>query len=157
MKSSRFSIVAIVLLACMFFGALPAIAQIEQSEVRAVIDQLFTGMRSGDSTLVRKSFTTDATLQSVVTGPNGATDSPKSSVEGFIKAVGTPHNEIWDEQAYDVVIHIDGPMATAWVPYKFYRGGQFSHCGVNALTLIKLNNGWKIGSITDTRRKEQCL
>jgi hypothetical protein len=48
-------------------------------------------------------------------------------------------------------------MATAWVPYKFYRGRQFSHCGVNAFTLIKLTSEWKIGSITDTRREEQCL
>jgi hypothetical protein len=47
-------------------------------------------------------------------------------------------------------------MATAWTPYKFYLDKTFSHCGVNAFQLFKSENGWKIISILDTRRKEPC-
>ena len=76
--------------------------------------------------------------------------------EGFIRAVGTPHKEVWDERIYNVKITTDGPMAIVWAPYKFYRGETFSHCGVNVFTLIQTANGWKIKEITDTRRKENC-
>jgi|AntAceMinimDraft_5_1070358.scaffolds.fasta_scaffold153136_2 hypothetical protein len=104
MKSYRFSIITILLLSCITLGSLPASAQAEFTEVRAVIDQLFNGMRSGDSSLVRKSFTANATLQSIVLRSNGATDAQKSSLQGFFKAVGTPHKEVWDERVYDLVI-----------------------------------------------------
>ena len=70
-----------------------------------------------------------------------------------MKAVGTPHKEQWDERIYDVKIQVDGPLATAWTPYKFYFGENFSHCGVNAFTLIKTDDGWKISGITDKRRR----
>ena len=61
-----------------------------------------------------------------------------------------------DERLTAIDIRIDGDMATAWTPYKFYYKGNFSHCGVNALQLIKTAAGWKIWSIIDTRRKEGC-
>jgi ketosteroid isomerase-like protein len=132
-------------------------AQAQQAEVKATVDQLFTGMRTGDSTLVRKAFTADATLQSVSITPTGQMKAGKASIDSFIKAVGTPHTEAWDERIYDLKIQVDGPMATVWAPYKFYIGEKFSHCGVNAFTLLKTEAGWKIAAITDTRRKEDCL
>ncbi len=132
-------------------------AQSDQASVRAAVDQLFTGMRTGDSSLVSKSFTADATLQSVSITPEGKVSTRKDAIEGFIKAVGTPHKEVWDERIYDLKVQVDGPMAIVWAPYKFYLGENFSHCGVNAFTLVKTEKGWKIAGITDTRRKDSCL
>jgi hypothetical protein len=131
-------------------------SQPENTEVTAILDQLFTGMRTGDSSLVSRSFMPDATLQSVSTAPDGKIRVDKNAVAGFIQAVGTPHQEVWDERIYDLVIRVDGAMASAWAPYKFYLGEKFSHCGVNAFTLIKTESGWKIANITDTRRKDGC-
>ena len=131
-------------------------AQPENREVRATLDQLFTGMRTGDSSLVSRSFMPDATLQSVSTAPDGKIRVGKNAIAGFIQAVGTPHQEVWDERIYDLDIRVDGAMASVWAPYTFYLGEKFSHCGVNAFTLIKTESGWKIASITDTRRKDEC-
>ena len=131
-------------------------AQPDTVQVRETVDQLFAGMRTGDSSLVSQSFTTDATLQSVSLTSDGRIRVGKDAIGGFVKAVGTPHKEIWDERIYDLQIQVDGPMATVWAPYKFYVGENFSHCGVNAFTLIKTEKGWKIASITDTRRKDEC-
>jgi hypothetical protein len=48
-------------------------------------------------------------------------------------------------------------MAMAWVPYSFFLGDTFSHCGVNAMLLVRSREGqWRIQSILDTRRKEDC-
>ena len=141
----------------LIFGNTSVQAQTAPAEVRAVVDQLFTGMKTGDSSLVARSFTADATLQSVSLAADGKVKAHKDGIGGFVKAVGTPHQEMWDERIYDLKIQIDGPMATVWAPYKFYLGEKFSHCGVNAFTLIKTESGWKIADITDTRRKEGCL
>ncbi|HEV7346720.1 nuclear transport factor 2 family protein [Telluribacter sp.] len=132
-------------------------AQTDETAARAVVDQLFTGMRSGDSSLVRRAFLPDASLQSVTTAPDGAVKVRKDAIQGFINAVGTPHDEVWDERIYDLKVQVDGPMAIVWVPYKFYLGSKFSHCGVNAFTLVRTTEGWKIAGITDTRRRDNCL
>jgi hypothetical protein len=135
---------------------LVANAQPDTVKIRTVIDQLFTGMRTGDSSLVSQSFMVDATLQSISTTPDGKVNLRKDAIAGFVKAVGTPHKEVWNEHIYNLKIQIDGPLATVWAPYKFHLDEKFSHCGVNVLILIKTENGWKIASITDTRRKDAC-
>ncbi|MDP5138985.1 MAG: hypothetical protein NWP83_00775, partial [Spirosomaceae bacterium] len=61
-----------------------------------------------------------------------------------------------DERLSGYDIKIDGDMATVWTPYSFFVNNNVSHCGVNAFTLIRQNDSWKILSITDTRRKTDC-
>ena len=50
-----------------------------------------------------------------------------------------------------VLMH-DG-IAVLWADYKFYINGKFSHCGVDAFSLIKTDNNWKIASIIYTVEK----
>ncbi|HOD10564.1 MAG TPA: nuclear transport factor 2 family protein, partial [Flavobacterium sp.] len=40
-----------------------------------------------------------------------------------------------------------------WTPYEFYVNEKLSHSGVNAFTLFKENEKWKIIHLIDTRRK----
>jgi hypothetical protein len=54
-------------------------------------------------------------------------------------------------------IKVDGDLASAWTPYEFYVGEEFSHCGVNSFQLLKTADGWKIFHIVDTRRKDNCV
>ena len=157
MKLNRLTAAVLVCLNFLLFGNPDTFAQSDHNEVKAIVDQLFVGMKTGDSSLVAKSFTADATLQSVSISADGKVKTSKNGVAGFIKAIGTPHQEMWDERIYDLRTQVDGPMATVWAPYKFYLGEKFSHCGVNAFVLVKTENGWKIAGITDTRRKENCL
>ncbi len=156
MKYQRSSKLRALMTVAIWMVNLPVWAQADSMAVKVVVNRLFTGMRTGDSSLVSQSFTADATLQSVSLTPDGTIKVGKDAIDGFVKAVGTPHNEVWDERVYDLRIQVDGPMATVWAPYKFYLGEKFSHCGVNAFTLFKTENGWKIASITDTRRKDEC-
>jgi len=141
----------------MFFFANSAFSQKYDPTIMSTVNALFDGMREGDSTKVRNAFALGSTMMSVPENPKDSIAIKKSSIDGFVKAVGKPHSEKWDEQIYNVNISVDGPMAIVWTPYKFFLGEKFSHCGVNVFTLIKINNAWKITSITDTRRKEGCL
>ena len=124
-------------------------AQTPEEEVRATIDQLFDGMRAGDSTMVADVFLDGATL-------NRATDASWSGppVSGFVRAVGSPHDQVWDEKIWDVTIKVDGRLAMAWMEFAFFLGDNLSHCGVNAMMLYKQGDVWKIAQLADTNRSE---
>jgi len=61
-----------------------------------------------------------------------------------------------DERISFETIKIDGPLAIAWTPYKFYYEGKFSHCGVNSFQLVRVDNQWRIQYLIDTRRRQGC-
>lgn len=124
----------------------------DEKQVIALIDQLFTGVRQGDSAVVRRTFAPEVRLHTAL-HTNELRSTP---LEQFLTAIGTPHEEVWDERIIDYQVRIDGPLATAWTPYRFYRGDTFSHCGVNAFQLYHSTAGWKILQITDTRREGGC-
>lgn len=126
-----------------------------EEAVRAVIDQLFDGMRAGDSTMVRAVFHPAAALHTTAFR-EGKPFLHEGSIDRFVTAVGTPHDEVWDERIWDVEIRVDDNLATAWVPYAFYAGDAFSHCGVNAIQLVKEEAGWRMLKLTDSRRREGC-
>jgi putative lumazine-binding protein len=127
----------------------------EKIAVENVVKQLFYGMRIGDSTLVRSLFNENAVMYSL-SEINGNPTIHEGSLQRFITAVGTPHEEIWDEQIWGTKIEIDGPLATVWTNYVFYIGDKFSHCGIDLFQMIRSKDGWKIFQLTDTRRKENC-
>jgi hypothetical protein len=144
-----------IVLVCLL-GTTATHAQDASASVRQVVDRLFEGMKTGDSTKLRSVFTNECSLTTISKNNAHSVVFYKSAIGGFIKAMGTQHKEVWDERIYDVKISIDGPMAIAWAPYKFHLGEKFSHCGVNVITLVQTKTGWKINDITDTRRKENC-
>ncbi len=130
----------------------------EKNEVMKPIELLFNGMKLGDSTMVHGAFTNKVSMATVSINKDGKPAiQHESSLDGFLKAVGTAHPEVWNEVIWDTKIQIDGNMAQAWAPYVFYVGKKFSHCGVDAFQLFKGTDGnWRIFHLSDTRQKEGC-
>ncbi|WP_263842098.1 nuclear transport factor 2 family protein [Salinibacter sp.] len=123
-----------------------------EAAVRAALDALFDGMRAGDSTAVRDVFHDGARLYTAV-GPSDTAGVSQTPVDAFVESVGQPRERVWDERTWNVKVRVDGPLASAWVPYVFYRGDERSHCGVNAVQLVRGPDGWRILQLTDTRRQ----
>lgn len=122
-----------------------------EHEVRAAVDQIFEGMRTANPDLVRAVFAPDARFAMV--DESGAVTV--QSVEGWLEAIGTSERR-WDERLYDVVVQVDGNLASAWTPYTFYLDGAVRHCGINSIELLRDGSGWKVTQIADTRRTEEC-
>jgi hypothetical protein len=113
-------------------------------------------MRRGDGEAVRAAFAPEGRLQTA-RAEGDSTSVTTTPVEAFASAVGGERDAVWDERVWDVVIQVDGPLATAWTPYAFYRGTELSHCGVNAFQFVHRAGTWKILQITDTRHpKATC-
>lgn len=125
--------------------------------VKQTVNNMFTAMRKGDSTLLRSTFAKGIVFHSVANKKDGTTVLANENPDEFIKAVGTPHKGVWDERIVIADVKIDGDLASVWVPYKFYLDDKFSHCGVDVFQLMKTAAGWKIIYVVDTRRKDNCV
>ena len=131
-----------------------ASSQSAEAEVLAVVNAVFEGMRKADSAMVRPLFHAKARLITVDSRSPGA--RIEESVEGFIRSVGQPRTEVFDERLSNVKTMIDGSLASVWADYKFYRGTTLNHCGVDHFLLVKEGAAWKIIVLADTRRRENC-
>jgi len=148
-----------LLLAALATSASPALAQKATPDAEAVkqtITSFFDGMRRGDSMLVRHTLAPGAVFHGLSSKPGQSPTLQTESINGFLKAVGTPHPEVWDERIQFERVLIDANLASVWAPYEFYLGGKFSHCGYDSFQLVKLAEGWKIAHIIDTRRRKKC-
>jgi len=129
-------------------------AQSDSSQVLTVVRRLFDGMRASDSAMVRSTMATIirfAEVNARATPPRIESDS----VNEWLGAVSRS-NHRWDERIYDVQVRVDGNLAQVWAPYTFYLDGKISHCGVDALQLLKDPSGWKVTQLADTRRRDNC-
>ncbi|HEU0300342.1 MAG TPA: nuclear transport factor 2 family protein [Longimicrobium sp.] len=149
-----------ILFAALALAALapaPARAQATAADsARAVVVRLFDGMRAGDSAAVRGVFVPGARLQTAMVRQDGTPVLREDSLDTFVRAVGEPHEFVWDERVDSVQVRIDGPLAVVTVDYSFYAGDRFSHCGIDAFQLFRGREGWKIFQLTDTRRRTGC-
>jgi hypothetical protein len=129
----------------------------DEQAVSKVVARLFQGMKEGDSAMVHSVFADNVATATIFKDKSGnPTLRTESSIDGFLKAVGTPHKEVWNEEIWDVKIQIDGDFAQGWCGYAFYVDKTFSHCGVDAFQLYRSKEGWKIFNLADTRRKTDC-
>lgn len=134
--------------------AAPAAAQnADEAAVRDVVKRLFDGMRSRDTTMMRSVFAEQALFYGVGQDGNVRTDTP----DAFIRSIAAaPDGMVLDEVLHDTEVRIDGPLAVVWTYYDFFAGDRFSHCGYDAMQLLKSQGEWKIVSLADTRRREGC-
>ena len=129
----------------------------DKKEVKQVINDLFDGMREGDSAKVGALFGKEVQMFTSYTNKEGELILKKGALAPFLKAIGSPHDKIWDEKIWDTKIEVDKGIAQVWTDYAFYVGSEFSHCGVDAFHLVKDASGkWKIMHLMDTRKKEGC-
>ena len=99
----------------------------------------------------------DVKMQTVnlnVLGKMSIRDNNFNDIINFM--ITTPDSITFHEKVLDYKIQIDGGMANAWTPYKFWFNDQFSHCGVNSFQLFKEKDAWKIIYLIDSRRREDC-
>ena len=139
----------------LFLAVLPgeAAAQDEIS-VRAAVDRMFEGMRTANPEMVRSVLASDARF-AVLAARGAATSISSETTDGWVQAIAGSAGR-WNEQIYDVVVHVDQGMASVWAPYTFYLDGKVRHCGINSIELLRDGEGWKVTQVSDTRRTSGC-
>jgi hypothetical protein len=95
-------------------------------------------------------------LQTIIKTMEGRVSVESEHLDSFLVTIAKPHTQPYDERITFDLVKIDDELAMLWAPYKFYLGEKFSHCGVDAFQLVKINNEWKIQYLIDTRRRQGC-
>jgi hypothetical protein len=125
----------------------------QEQEVKLVVDNFFVAFHQKDTFKLQKICSDKMILQSITEGQTGNKLSDETNKEFYHSIVTIPNDMKFQEKLLSYSVQIDGTMAHVWTPYEFYINGKLSHTGVNAFTLFKENEQWKIIYIIDTRRK----
>lgn len=137
----------------------PVFSQASPSDsiaIAKIIQDVFDGMRESDTSKMAPYMHPNIQMQSLSVDGDGNKVTPLNGASGWLNAVASNNDAIWDEQIANLKIHSDGAVATAWMDYKFYLGENLSHCGINSFQFIKMNEKWKIIYIIDSRKKNNC-
>lgn len=130
----------------------------DETQVTAVINNLFKAMQTNDTVLFKSVFADPVTMASVMKNREGkVVIERETGIKDFVKQISKPHPRgAYNEEIWDMKVQLDGDFAQAWCDYAFYLGNTFSHCGVDAFHLVRTAEGWKIFHLADTRRQQGC-
>lgn len=136
-------------------AAQQAMLSAEKQEVVSVVERFFEGMLEGDAAKLRSTVATGAVLWGAAVR-DGQTMIRATPIEQFITAVTERQGEPAHERIYTPRVELDDGTAHVWTFYTLHVGERFSHCGYDSFQLLKTLEGWKIVSVADTRRTENC-
>ena len=118
-------------------------------EVRTAVWRFFKALRSDDKTALAGQM--DAS--GMITIHNRM--NPAEPRITFVPV--SQHLENWlqsppglDERMFEETTLIDGDMAHVWGPYRFIAGSKTTHCGINSMSLVKRQDGWKVANTSFT-------
>ena len=147
-------LVAVVLLALPAGAQSAAGASADEAAVVAAVQKFFDAIAARDLDAARTVLLPEGRDHSVRERPEGPIIRSFTN-EDFVErlATGTEH---WLERMWEPKVMIHGRIAVLWAPYDFHRDAEFSHCGVDAFTLVKTETGWKISGGVYTVETEGC-
>lgn len=140
-------------LLCLALLAAPAVAQ-EADTPATVVDALFRAMKAGDADAMAALLHPDVRLVTT-SSQEGVPVARVVAADRWLEGVRTSDREL-DERIYDVRVEEDGGLAAVWARYDLFVDGVHSHCGVDAFHLVRVEAGWRIIEIADTRSTEGC-
>ncbi|MCK5033234.1 MAG: nuclear transport factor 2 family protein [Calditrichia bacterium] len=121
------------------------LSQSEEKTIIETVQQFFNALESRDTTLARNVLLYDGQFFSVRES-NSNINIKKTTHSNFIKKLNSS-NEPIRETMHDPVVLIHKQVAIVWTKYEFYKNEEYSHNGVDAFSLLKTSDGWRIAGI----------
>ena len=142
-----------ILVAAILAAALSATP--DEAEVLAAVQSFFDSMTTKDVAAAEQVLAPEGRFFSVrvIDGKKVVRSSTnREYLDGLAEA-----KDDWLERMWNPEVKIHGDLATVWAPYDFHVNGQFSHCGVDAFNLMRIDGLWKITGGSYTVEREECL
>jgi hypothetical protein len=115
----------------------------EQAAARAVADSALAAISQGDMIALA-----DLMLPEAVTFPTSTRDGvTRYSMRTRAQTRERSATATITERGWNPEVRVNGPLSMVWYPYDLYRDGKWSHCGVDAFTLIKHEGRWRIATM----------
>lgn len=131
----------------------------DRAAILALMDQAFYAVGSGNPDDARATQLADGTSISIRAHPDGSPGEflmRMSSNEELLAIEADSDDNYVERWTGSPTVMIRGPIAVVWGEYEFWVNGDFSHCGVDAVDLIKADGDWKIANWMWTVEKGGC-
>lgn len=125
-----------------------------RDSVVATVQQFFDGMRNRDTAALRR--VVDSTARFIGVRDTSTTTRPRTVSQFLGSVASTPAERASDERMFDPQVRIDGAVAQLWTYYTFRSGPSFTHCGTDAVSLMRSGGAWKIVNFIWTVRTTDC-
>lgn len=117
-----------------------------------IVNAFFTALNAKDAKVLEQLTVDDMQLHTLILGENSQTSSTTKAK--FIEGISAISAEVKiEERIFNIRSLSTSHLAQFQVPYEFYINGEFSHKGINVLTLLRTKLGWRVSYIADTREK----
>jgi len=112
----------------------------------AVADSVLAALTSGDNAALAR-FTIDS---SVVGGAGLRDGVERVSLRTWSLYINRTGPSTFTERGFEATARVQGRVAQVWMPYDLYVGDKWSHCGVDAFTLMKTEGRWRVAALVYT-------
>jgi hypothetical protein len=123
----------------------------EEKEVVTAVQKLFDAMAAHDSDAARAVIVPEGRLFSA----DDAGKVSSQTLEEFAGRLSAAKAQML-ERIWNPKVFVRGRIAHLWAEYDFHLNGNFHHCGVDSIALVKSADGWRITGIEDTRETVGC-
>lgn len=125
------------------------------SLVKSKVDSFFIAMSTGDSVWMENNLLPDIQLTSIESGKDKNEILSRSNFINVVASFKGKDIKI-QEKLFNYNIRIDANLAIVESDYKLFVNDYFVHCGLDVFCLNYTNTGWKILSVYDTRKMQDC-
>jgi hypothetical protein len=131
----------------------------DRKAILAVADKLFAAVNTqnpDDWRAIQLAQGTTLSFRSLAADEPGKLEMKMTRNEEFIAGLQKNEHDYQEYWTAEPTVLIRGPIAVVWGAYEFTIDGKFSHCGIDAIDMVKLDGAWKVANIMWTVEKENC-
>lgn len=148
----------VLILCILLYGKSLSQVNLPQETGKIIADQYLNGYQTGDSLRMKSMTHPNLTLQTMFFNreqENVLFNIKPADLFKFLAANAS--QEKFEFRDTEYVVHSDGNLGHVWVPYFFYKNGEFGYCGVFSFTLTFTDDSWKILNVAESRRIGSCF
>jgi hypothetical protein len=131
----------------------------DREMILAVMEKAFAAVHSNDPDdwrAIQLAEGTSLSFRPSATGNPEELEMRVWSNEEFLADLKPDGHEYVERWTGEPTILVRGPIAVVWGEYDFWIDGEFSHCGVDSVDLVKVAGEWKIANFMWTVEREGC-
>lgn len=128
----------------------------DQIEVMEGVEAFFEALRSDDKTALAKTMLPEGMIFVHNRMDPKAPRVDAVPVSDHLANWATQTRKVDESMGMETVL-VDGDMAQVWGPYSFWADYELTHCGINSLSLVRTQSGWKVANTSFTmERPSEC-
>lgn len=136
--------------------ALSQAAEVEQAAVLETVDAALAAISAQDDLALAALLVPGALFYREGRGSDGKPKADAFPAPAMLDSLKGPKKGFSELRTGTPTVLIRNGVAHVWTPYSFDIEGKRSHCGVDSISLLKVDAVWRIASFGWTREPEGC-